>query len=220
MAKRFTDTEIWDKEWFMKLAPKYKLLIKFIFDKCDVAGIWDANWFLASTYIGEIVAEGDLKIFEDHVLKISAGKFFVKDFIEFQYGTLSEKCNPHIKVISTLKKYNLFEGYLKGILRDKDKDKDKEEEEDKEKEVAEKISEILESEIWLQGISMQQKKETEITKAFLSDFLNEQKLKDEIHHRSIKEIKKHFINWLKIEIKQKDATGKNKSTPTESIKKF
>lgn len=140
MAKRFTDTEIWDKEWFMNLKPKHKLLIKFIFDKCDVAGIWDANFTLASTYIGEKVSETDLNFFKTSILKISAGKFFIKDFIEFQYGQLSEKCKPHIKVISTLKKYNLMEGYTKGMERveekeeDKDKEKDMEEYTEKEEE--------------------------------------------------------------------------------------
>ena len=33
MAKRFTDTELWDKEWFMKLSPKLKCLVKLVRDK-------------------------------------------------------------------------------------------------------------------------------------------------------------------------------------------
>ena len=37
MAKRFTDTEIWQKDWFLDLPIKQKLLVKFIFDNCDCA---------------------------------------------------------------------------------------------------------------------------------------------------------------------------------------
>lgn len=140
MPKRFVDTELWDKEWFMNLSAKHKLLIKFIFDKCDVAGIWEANFSLATTYIGQKITDQDLKPLGKHLLKIAPGKFFVTDFISFQYGTLSEKSNPHLKVISILKKYNLYQGYLEGYLKgtsgvkEEDKEEDKEKEVDKEKE--------------------------------------------------------------------------------------
>ena len=40
MAKRFTDTEIWEQDWFIDLPNKYKLLWNYIKDKCDNVGIW------------------------------------------------------------------------------------------------------------------------------------------------------------------------------------
>lgn len=139
MAKRFTDTEIWDKEWFMDLTMKEKLLIRFLFDKCDVAGIWSPNWILASTYIGEKVTISDMAKFKNRIQVLADGKIFVKDFIPFQYGTLSETCKPHIKVLEILEKYNLLDsqkikGYEYPIQRvqEEEKDKDKEEEKDKE----------------------------------------------------------------------------------------
>lgn len=140
MAKRFTDTEIWDKGWFMALSPKEKCLVKFIFDKCDVAGIWSPNWTLASACIGEPVGKDDLVNFS-YRLEFIGEKIFVADFIEFQYGELSEKCIPHKKVIAILKKQGLFErvsiGYTKGIttLKEeyKDKEKDMEKDTDKDK---------------------------------------------------------------------------------------
>lgn len=137
MAKRFIDTEIWDKEWFMALSQKHKLLIQFIFSKCDVAGIWAPNWALASTYIGSKVSLDDLKTISNQVILLEDGKVFVHGFIEFQYGVLSETCNPHKKIIAILQKYNLYErvlqGYFKGSPTLQDKDKDKEEEKDKDK---------------------------------------------------------------------------------------
>lgn len=138
MAKRFTDTDIWDKEWFMILSPKYKCLVRFLFDKCDVAGVWSANWPLASSYIGEAVTKTDLEVLGSQVIEISPGKFFIVDFIEFQYGTLSENCKPHQKIISLLKKYNISTPHNKGIVypleRVQEKEEDKEEEKEKEKE--------------------------------------------------------------------------------------
>jgi hypothetical protein len=139
MAKRFTDTEIWDKEWFMGLSLKHKCLIRFIFDKCDVAGIWSPNWALASTYIGEPVTEADLSVFGDRIQKIAPAKFFVPGFISFQYGELSEKCKPHTKIISILKKFGLYgnddeknKGYGYPLQRVQEKEEEKEKEKEKE----------------------------------------------------------------------------------------
>lgn len=87
---------------------------------------------------------------------------------------------------------------------------------EKENIINNKIAEILDSEIWLQGVAMQNKIDTETAKSFLSDFLNEQKLKDEIYHRDIKELRKHFINWLKIEIKKTNTPNKNGNNRQQS----
>jgi len=133
MAKRFTDTEIWDKEWFMALSPKHKCLVRYIFDKCDVAGIWSPNWTLASAYIGESVSIDDVAYFGSQV-EFLGRRIFIVDFIQFQYGTLSEKCKPHLKIISLLKKYGLYERVLKGYTYpiERVEEKDMEEEEEKE----------------------------------------------------------------------------------------
>lgn len=131
MSKRFTDTEIWDKAWFMALKPVHKCLMKFLHDKCDNAGIWSPNWVLASTCIGEEVTIKDLDSLGSQVEVMPTGKVFIPSFIEFQYGELSEKCIPHLKVISLLKKHNLYERvyipYIKGTCTLKEEEEDKEE---------------------------------------------------------------------------------------------
>lgn len=138
MAKRFADTDIWDKEWFMNLSCKHKCLMKYIFDKCDVAGIWTPNWTLASQQIKEPVTKADLDFVKNQIEELPNGKIFIPDFISFQYGKLSEKCKPHEKIIQILKKYNLFDrvskGYIYPIHTLQEKDKDKEEEMETEKE--------------------------------------------------------------------------------------
>lgn len=61
MTKRFVDTELWQKEWFQNLGLKYKLLLKYIFENCDCAGIWNMNFSLASFSIGDKVNLDDVK---------------------------------------------------------------------------------------------------------------------------------------------------------------
>jgi len=137
MAKRFTDTAIWQDEWFMDLSPDYKLAYMFIKDNCDQAGVWKPNKRLADIMIGIRIDWEDFLLTAGNRIKIiQGGNWWLPKFIDFQYGKLSEACKPHLKVIEILKKYDLYKGYTKGIhtLEDKEEDKYKEEEEDKEEE--------------------------------------------------------------------------------------
>ncbi len=107
MAKRFTDTDIWDKEWFMTLPVHHKLLIQLLYTKCDAAGVWTPNWALASMYIGVKVTVDDLKVLSDQVEVLNSDKIFIPGFIKFQYGKLSKDCKPHIPVYRLLEKHNI-----------------------------------------------------------------------------------------------------------------
>ena len=110
MAKRFTDTEIWDKQWFMDLSPRMKCFVKYVRDKCDVAGIWYANYILASVYIGEHVSEDELLGIDngEQFVKISEGKIHCVGLAQFQYGeNLSYSSPIHKKVIDILDKFGI-----------------------------------------------------------------------------------------------------------------
>lgn len=146
MAKRFTDTELWDKEWFMLLSAELKCLVKFVRDKCDLSGVWSPNWVAAKMYIGVTVCEENLLAIDsgNQFQKLKNGKILCVDFIKFQYGTLSQKSPVHRKVISILEGHNLnydtlLIGYKYPINRvqekEEEKDKDKEEDKEEEKEV-------------------------------------------------------------------------------------
>lgn len=119
MAKRFTATEIWDKLWFRSLPPAYKALWKFLCDRCDIAGVWDVDIAAASFYIGaEFGADDVLKVLGQHIQPFDSGrKWWLIDFVPFQYGKLSTDSRVHQAVISLLKKYTLWEGYAKGMDR-------------------------------------------------------------------------------------------------------
>lgn len=139
MAKRFTDTEMWDKEWFMNLSCKLKCLVKVVRDKADLCGVWSPNWTMATLYVGEKVNEDDLLTIDDgqQFIKLKNGRIFCIGFVEFQYGELSEKSPVHRKIIQLLTQNNLLENYKNigceyPINRVQEEEQVKEEEEDKE----------------------------------------------------------------------------------------
>lgn len=139
MAKRFTDTDLWDKEWFMNLPPKLKCLVKYVRDKCDIAGFWSPNWRLASMHIGEEVTENDLLSIDygQQFEKTPDGKISCIGFINFQYGeTLSEKSPVHRKVQAILDKNKIDYTHPQNRVLNTLQDKEEEEEEVKEEEKA------------------------------------------------------------------------------------
>lgn len=131
MAKRFTDTELYDKEWFQVLPVTYKCLWEYLRSKCDCSGVWTPNKRLAEFSIGETIDwDRATVLFKEQVEVLENGKWWLKDFVSFQYGALSYECRPHHKVIEVARKNGLSErvliGYSKGINTLEDKDKEKE----------------------------------------------------------------------------------------------
>lgn len=130
MAKRFTSTGKWDKPWFRKLTPEMKCFWQYLTDSCDHAGIWDVDFDLASFFIGVELDEAAIRReFSKQFIELHDGKkWFVKDFIEFQYGTLNPANRTHASVLSLLEKegvsLELASPFL--ALKEKDTDKDKE----------------------------------------------------------------------------------------------
>lgn len=141
MAKRFHDTDIWDKEWFCNLTQTQKLLVQYLFDKCDCAGVFEANYKIMQFLIGAEVKETDLMTIKQ-VVKLPNGKFFLTDFIDFQYKVKIEELNPsfsvHRGIIKILEKNGIlgkdgqclnFETLTEELprpynVREQDKDKD------------------------------------------------------------------------------------------------
>jgi len=139
MAKRFTETKIWDDPWFQDLKLEYKLFWKYLCDKCGVAGEWQINMRLARFQLGEeIDLEDAIFAFNNSKERvfISENLLIIKDFVPFQYG----KINPDkVKFHKNIKeKLDSLRDRVSPTLwatsqdkeeeEDKDKDKDKEEE--------------------------------------------------------------------------------------------
>lgn len=142
MAKRFIDTDIWEEDWFILLPPMYKLLWKWICDKCDHSGIWKPNLETFKKFNGEVNISKALEYYNDdekiRLLKLDNGKFLIPGFFAFQYG---EKLNTNNKVHLSIYQIYCKNGVnltsIRGLVEvnhtpmdmDKDKEKDKEEKE-------------------------------------------------------------------------------------------
>ncbi len=128
MTKRFVDTEIWNKDWFLDLSIKQKLLLKYIYDNCDCAGVYEISYRNLQNCFNEPVSKKDFEGLRQ-VKFISENKVFVEDFIKFQYGwsmnSLSGKNNNVQKgILKSLIKNELLPNPCPTLL-DMDKDKDK-----------------------------------------------------------------------------------------------
>ena len=135
MTKRFSDSELWNKDWFLNLSLKQKLLVKYIFDACDCAGVYEISYRQLENIFGEKITKEDFLSIKQ-VKFIAENKIFIEDFIEFQYGVkifdLNEKYSVHKGILKKLNKINYFETLTQPLanssledLQDKVKDKDK-----------------------------------------------------------------------------------------------
>jgi hypothetical protein len=134
MAKRFTDSRKWFDPWFTTLPNSYRALWLYILDTCDHAGIWKVDFRLANFLTNESTDKTEaIRIYGDRVDVLSDEKWFIKKFIEFQYGELNPSVRLHASVINTLRQHGVKKGVQgrvtkglgRGLITPKDKDKDK-----------------------------------------------------------------------------------------------
>jgi len=153
MAKRFTSTDIWQEDWFLELSKEYMLAWFYIKDNCNHAGVWRPNKrqleFITNSKIDLNEFLSLLNNEKERVVVLEDGKWYLADFISFQYGnTLNENnrvhasivkelnaskidtCNFEVKMRSTLPQDNPKQG-VKEKEKAKDKDKDKSMDKDK-----------------------------------------------------------------------------------------
>jgi len=135
MSKRFTETEIWDEDWFIDTPKEYKLFWFYLKDQCNHAGIWRPNLRIFEA-INEVKI--DLKkaiqyfnTDKERIAILKSGHWYIIDFFVFQYGTtfnISNRVHESIEVIYNKEDIKLtsIRGLkdLKDRVKDKDKDKD------------------------------------------------------------------------------------------------
>jgi hypothetical protein len=108
MAKRFTDTSKWKKEFIKGLSAKHKLLWFYILDDCDHAGVWEVDFEVASLRIGEnLVPSEALEALEEQIQIIGKNRWWIRGFISFQYGNLTPKNKMYEPVMSILQKFGI-----------------------------------------------------------------------------------------------------------------
>ena len=145
--KRFVDCDIWGKKWFRELPPKTKLFYFYMITKCDHAGMYDVDLELAAFQIGMPISSADINKVLKHIKIVKDDKWWVKGFVDFQYGELKDTNNAHISVIKILNKYGILgadEGLTSSSQADQYKEKEKDKKKDKVKEKEKMDSSILE----------------------------------------------------------------------------
>jgi hypothetical protein len=141
MPKRFSDSELWNRDWFLNLEGRHQLFCLYLRDQCDHAGVWNPSFkrFEQSTgfrinpsdYISACNKDGAIRI-----IILENGKWWITGFIEDQYKTkeLTPSNYAYRGVINSLDFNQVpYEsiGYKVGDrkplegAKDKDKDKDK-----------------------------------------------------------------------------------------------
>jgi hypothetical protein len=110
MARRFVDTEIWKKKWYRTLQPKEKCFLKYIWDNCNNAGIWEVDMEAARYFIGEDVGDPEKFLPENiEIVKLENDtKWFLPGFLKYQYPNGLNSNKPIvIAVRRILEKNNL-----------------------------------------------------------------------------------------------------------------
>lgn len=110
MAKRLCSNDIWFKDWFLELSDKQKLLIKFLYDNCDCAGIYEISYNILNMCFKDGITREDFNGLKQ-VRFIADNVVFLEDFIQFQYNIELSELNPrnnvHKGILRKLSKYNL-----------------------------------------------------------------------------------------------------------------
>ena len=121
MAKRMIDTEIWKKEWFLKLSPKMKMFWIYLITNCNHAGIWEVNFTLAEFMVGDKLDSNEVKeILDGKIREIDNGeKWFIPSYVPFQYSS-NNLSNVMKSVMKILKKYGLDEEVKNSLIEVKE----------------------------------------------------------------------------------------------------
>ena len=116
MAKRFTDINIWEDDWFYELSVEYKLFWFYIKDNCDHAGLWKPKTRAFKNVSDvEIDLDKDLEYFnmgKQRIRVLGSGYWFLEDFFLFQYVKTAKSINLNNKVHNSV-----YELYLKNDIK-------------------------------------------------------------------------------------------------------
>ncbi len=147
MAKRFTDSQKWNDDWYISLTNDYKVIWQWLLDNCNHAGICKRSMSLLNLMCKTNIQEKELvKIMEGRIIIIN-NNWFIPKFLKFQYSTLLSAKPAIVSVVKELFSNDCIKLIPKSfgndyviisksfnnhspIVKDKDKDKDKDTDKD------------------------------------------------------------------------------------------
>jgi hypothetical protein len=112
MKKIFTDSEKWDDLWFRGLNPQCKIIYIYLCDMSDHAGVWEMDYerFEMHTKLGLSFEQfkSYLWVLRDKVQLIPDNKYWIKNYINFQYSKgINKKHRVFDPVFRSIEKHNL-----------------------------------------------------------------------------------------------------------------
>ncbi len=130
MAKRLTDTEKWNDDWFISLSNDYRIIWQWLLDNCNHAGICKRSMRLLNMMCNTSISESDMVQAMDNRVIVIDNDWFIPKFLKFQYTGLQSNKPVIVSVVKELEKTGYFKhipesfgnDYL--IIKDKSKDKD------------------------------------------------------------------------------------------------
>lgn len=187
MSKRLSDTDKWKKPFFKGLPTEYKLFWLYLLDDCDHAGLWHVDIEVAELRLGTKLsltkAQG---YFSKNIVVLDNGtKWFIPDFISFQYGSFNEENKMYKSILPVLMKYELIP-HLSPIYGVKVKVKEQvmvKEEKDRQ--------DFLTNGIWKEQFCMSKGLTMQQLEKIQDDWLKDVDLKGE----EVDSYKKYFTNW-------------------------
>jgi uncharacterized phage protein (TIGR02220 family) len=140
MSKRFTQTDIWDEDWYLDMPKEYKLFWFYLKDQCNHAGIWKPNIRLFNAIIGCKIDLNKALVFfnngKERISVLNSGHWFINDFFVFQYGGTF---NPQNRVHKSIECVYNHEGIvltsIRGLKEVKDEDKGEDKDRVKDKDI-------------------------------------------------------------------------------------
>lgn len=142
MAKRLTDTQKWNDEWYLNLSNDYRIIWQWLLDNCSHAGFCKRSVSLLNLMCRTSITEQELLEKMEGRVIVHGSDWFIPKFIKFQYKCLYVNKPAVISVVRELFCKNAiglipqsfgndyliiqesFFNYCK-IIKDKDMDKDK-----------------------------------------------------------------------------------------------
>jgi len=254
MGKRLTDPNKWDTPWFRKLNPEMKIILIYLWESCDMSGIWNVDFDKISFFTGiktervenlmKHIPKEEFPIYE-----LEKEKWFFPSVVKFHNPDGLNSKKPQVKSIRKkliINKLHLIlnelygNGYLmvsepltngkqtiKEPYNEYEYDNEYEEKEggvgEEKTSRAEILTEeearerMMTSEIWIQQVSMTLTTDPETVINYIDKFFMLQKVKENLD-RPIIELKRHFVEWLKIQL-QKEKNNGNQSL-TEQARKI
>ena len=98
MAKRLTDSNKWNDNWFNELPADMKLVWMYILDTCDHAGVYKVSLKSIKFYTGTERTQSEIiEYLKDRIYIADNDKWFIPKFITFQYKNFFTSNTPAIK---------------------------------------------------------------------------------------------------------------------------